>query len=325
MTITLSPSPPQNAWTRDLPWIDREDADVEGYVARLSRRPNYDLAEKLSTWRERGVVIFENVVAKSQIDKLLEDIAHFRARFGDYEIPIEIRGRQLQSTEAESFPLDETGVKINHLHCFSRAAARLSLTREVVDFLGHIFGGPAAVTQSLTFWRGSEQPIHIDYPYVRQQKRLAYVAASWIPLEDIHPDAGPLAYYSGGHRPEMSGFFDWGGGEIIYDPEKATRTPSDFAQYLAARMTEMKVEPTVFCPKKGDVLLWHGNLPHEGTKVRNRELTRKSYVTHYTSLRDLPGWMRVPAAQLLGAGVFENGGYAFEFPWVMRKPKLPSW
>jgi ectoine hydroxylase-related dioxygenase (phytanoyl-CoA dioxygenase family) len=199
------------------------------------------------------------------------------------------------------------------------------LTAEVVDFLSHIFGGPAAVSQSLTFWRGSEQPIHIDYPYVRQQKRLAYVAASWTPLEDIHADAGPLRYYPGGHKPERSGFYDWGDGAIVYDAEVASRTPMDFAHYLWDRMRETSVEPVEFCPKRGDVLLWHGNLPHEGSKVKDPTLTRKSLVTHYTAHDDLPDWMRVPGAKALNRGVFANGACAYEYPWLVGRKKLPSW
>lgn len=316
---------PLNSWTEELPWIDRDDADIDRYVAALKIRPRYDLAAQLRDWRDKGVVIFEGVVSQIEIDRALADIEHFRRHYSEYRIPIEIRGRQLESDEMQTCPLDETGVKINQLHCFSRAAARLSLTCEVTDFLGHVFAAPAAAVQTLTFWRGSEQPIHIDYPYVRQQKRLSFLAASWIPLEDVHPDAGPLAYYPGGHKLAHSGFFDWGDGEIVYDPARASRTPMDFAHYLQARMRAQGLKKVAFCPKRGDVLIWHGNLPHEGAKVSDPTLTRKSLVTHYSSHEDLPQWMYAPHAHRKGLGVFENGAYAYEFPWLIGRRKLPSW
>jgi ectoine hydroxylase-related dioxygenase (phytanoyl-CoA dioxygenase family) len=60
--------------------------------------------------------------------------------------------------------------------------------------------------QSLTFYKGSQQSIHVDYPYVRCQTQLAKLAASWIPLEDIHPESGPLVYYPGSHKTEISDF-----------------------------------------------------------------------------------------------------------------------
>lgn len=311
----------ENPWLREIPWIDRDDADIDAYVATLSTRPDYDLAGQLRNWRDRGLVTFENVVPQADIDATLEDIAHLRANFSEFDLPIEIRGKQMQSKDAGYFPIDEPGVKINHLHCFSRAAARLSLNRTVVDFLTHVFQGPPATLQSLTFWRGSQQPVHIDYPYVRQQQRLAFMTASWIPLEDVTPDSGPLAYYPGGHKIDKSGFFDWGDGSILHD-EKSTRSPMEFAHYLYARMKEKNIEQVVYCPKKGDALIWHGNLPHEGTKVTNPEATRKSFVTHYSTLQDLPQWMHTADGP---RGVFQNGGHALEWPWVVENKKLPSW
>ena len=318
------PQPTTNEWIRTRPWIDRDDADIGAYVSALATRPAYDLGEKLRAWRDKGVVVFEGVVAHDLIDRLLSDIDHFQKNFAKYNIPIEVRGRQIESADIDAFPIGDSGVKINHLHCFSKAAARLSLTAELVDFLGHIFSGPAATTQSLTFWRGSEQPAHIDYPYVRQQKKLAHVAASWIPLEDIHPNAGPLAYYPGGHKIDASGFFDWGAGSIVFD-ERSTKTPMEFAHYLWDRMKKAGIGPVEFHPKKGDALIWHGNLPHEGSKVKDPALTRKSYVTHYTSVDALPDWMRAPQAQARGLGVFDNGAYCHRFPWYLDRATLPSW
>ena len=314
----------KEAWTRDVPWIDKDDCDIDAYVGSLSERPAFDLAEKLRRWRDDGVIVFEQAVDGNLIDRYLEDIDTLVRDYDAYEVPIEIRGQQMSSRDIDGFPANLTRVKLNQMHCFSLAAARLSLTSVVTEFLGHVFDLAPSVCQSLTFWRGSEQPIHIDYPYVRQQTKLSFLAASWVPLEDIHPDAGPLAYYPGGHKLDRSGFFDWGEGSIIYD-EHSSRTPGDFAQYLQARMTEQEIAPRQFCPKRGDVLLWHGNLPHEGTAVQNAELTRKSYVTHYTAEPVLPDWMRNHDQQGNPIGVFENGGYSYRYRWFDGQPTLPSW
>lgn len=311
-------------WMHDRPWVDLPGADVDAYVRSLKRHPPYDLAAKLKSWQANGYVIFEKAVSDAAIEGYLADIATLMQDFDRYRIGIEVRGKQLVSSDLERFPDDLTGVKLNHMHCFSKHAALLSLTPQVTDFLGHVFGNPASVCQSLTFWRGSEQPIHIDYPYVRQQSPLSYLAASWIPLEDVHPDSGPLGYYPGAHNVEKSGFFDWGDGEII-QLEHAKHSPSEFSKYLGDRMTRLGIERQVFCPKRGDVLLWHGNLPHEGTAVKNSALTRKSYVTHYTAERALPGWMRNHDEFGKPIGVFENGAYCYRSPWYDADPVLPSW
>ena len=67
--------------------------------------------------------------------------------------------------------LDLDGFKFNQLHLVSFAAVEMSLTRQVVEFLAAIFQAPPVLMQSLTFFKGSQQPIHLDYPYVRVQTK----------------------------------------------------------------------------------------------------------------------------------------------------------
>ena len=326
LTTNESHVPPAqlgDLWMRERPWLDLDDADVRAYVARLKQKPPYDLEAKLDQWRNLGFVVFPGAASRRLIDTTLEDIEEFKRRYGDYRIPIEVKGQQIESTELGSFPDERTGIKINHLHCYSRAAALLSLTFEVCDFLHHVFQAPPAALQSLTFWRGSEQRTHVDYPYVNAQRRLPFLAAAWIALEDVNPDAGPLGYYPGGHRVSATGFFDWGSDSIIHS-EKSTRTPMEFADYLGRAMAKSGIARQEFCPKRGDVFIWHGNLPHEGTPVRDQSLTRKSYVTHYTALPDFPSWLRMVDGGD-GNEVIANGGYCFVGPTHAQRRRLPSW
>jgi phytanoyl-CoA hydroxylase len=310
-------------WFRERPWIDADDADVDRYVQGLEEDPGFDLATVLRSWKTNGYVIFEGVVDKQLIDALDEDIVYLKRHFRDFELFAELRGEQKALQDFREDELDLDGVKFISIQTISRAAALLSMTREVAVFLRHVFRSPAVVMQSLTFWKGSQQPIHIDYPYVRCQNILAHLAASWIPLEDIHPDSGPLAYYPGSHRIDVSGFFDWGGGSILYEPD-SVRTPVQFAAFLAEQMRRSSVEPKVFCPKKGDVLIWHANLAHEGTPIRDPSRTRKSYVTHYTSLAAYPTEHMKPDALERGAYQSAHGAFCFDFPWLKQANKLPS-
>lgn len=307
-----------------MPWIDRPSADIDGYVDALPKRPNYDLRQKLHDWRSRGVVIFEREVSHRLIDDMLSDINYLQAHFKDYDIGVEIKGKQMTANALDEFPESMTRVKLNHLHCYSRAAAEISLSHNVQDFLSHIFQSPAAVLQSLTFWRGSEQPTHIDYPYVNQQKKLPYMAASWTALESIKRGSGPLLYFPGGHKVETSGFYDWGDGAITMG-EASTGTPLQFADYLDKKMAEKGIEPEVFYPKKGDVLIWHANLPHQGTAVKKHKLTRKSYVTHFTSTEHVPDWLKNESYADGPVGTFLNGAAAYVEPSMYNSKKLPSW
>lgn len=307
-------------WMSTRTWIDLDDADVRSYLAKVSDRVAYDLEQKLRDWQTRGVVIFEGLIDHKLIDALLNDVEYLRRHHRDFELSAEIKGVQKDIASFTDEELDSDGVKFNSIHSISRAAGELSLSAPVTEFLEHVFGSPACALQSLTFYRGSQQPAHVDYPYVRCQTKLGHLAASWIPLEDIHPDAGPLAYYPGSHHPDVSGFFDWGQGSIVLEPD-STQQPIELSRFLEEQIRQAAISPEIFLPKKGDVLIWHGNLIHEGTAINNPALTRKSYVTHYTSLEAYPKEHRRPG----GEGLALNGGYAYDYPWLSQnRGQLPS-
>lgn len=307
-------------WIESQPWIDLGSADVREYVSKASGAPSYDLESKLLEWKERGVVIFENVVDVDHIEDLKRDVDYLREHHQNYELSAEIRGIQKAIAEFTREDLNSDGFKFNSIHSISNAAAHLSLSRVVTDFLRHVFVSPAVALQSLTFYKGSQQPAHVDYPYVRCQSKLAHLAASWIPLEDIHADSGPLIYYPGSHKLSVSGFFDWGKGSIVYEPD-STRNPAEFSSYLEERIQESGINPEIFLPKRGDVLIWHGNLIHKGSEIRDHALTRKSYVTHYTSYESYP----IAHRRADSKGLAEHGGYAYDYPWLNEnRSMLPS-
>lgn len=310
-------------WLDGRPWIDLPDADIDAYVDRLSEGAGFDLRHALHLWRRDGVVLFENVVDRRLIDALIGDIDYLREHYRDFDLLVETAGIQKHILDLTAEELNSPGLKFNSIHTISRAAARLSLTREVSVFLSHVFRDSPCAMQSLTFYKGSQQPIHVDYPYVRCQSQVAQLAASWIPLEDIHPDAGPLAYYPSSHHSEISGFFDWGDGSVLLEPD-SSRTPMELSDYLAERMLAAGIPQRVYCPRKGDVLVWHGNLSHEGTAIRDAALTRKSYVTHYTSLGAYPKAHLKPEAPEGGWIAREHGGHVFEYSWLTDQNQLPS-
>jgi phytanoyl-CoA hydroxylase len=176
----------------------------------------------------------------------------------------------------------------------------------------------------LFFIRGSQQPIHLDYPYVRVQEHIANLAASWVALEDVHENSGPLAYYCGSHSPERLPFFDWGTGSILYD-EGAPRDPQDFSNYLYREVARLGISPKTFLPKKGDVLVWHSYLAHEGTLIKDPGKTRKSLVTHYTCKSSYPRLHKYDRADEDGRLYSENGGIYYYPPWTEKWAMLPSW
>ena len=311
-------------WHRKKPWIDDPNSDVSNYVKHVAHPEDYDLEAKLEYFKEHGVVIFEGAIGSRLIDLLQEDVKQLIEHSSEHDLLVDHGGIQRPIRELDpSYLANVEYLKFCNIQTISRAAAHLSLNRCTSSFLSHVFKDSPCLLQSLLFNKGSQQPLHLDYPYVRTHKHIACMAASWVPLEDIHADSGPLAYYCGSHRPENMPFFDWGDGNIVMEKD-AKKTPEDFSNHLNNEMYRLNIKPKVFLPKRGDVLIWHAYLAHEGTPIRNRQLTRKSYVSHYCSLESYPALHMKPNAITGGHCLHENGGYVFDFPWVTSPNQLPS-
>ncbi|MGB0907499.1 MAG: phytanoyl-CoA dioxygenase family protein [Maricaulaceae bacterium] len=324
---TSKPSP-RNIITaqhlRETPlFTDTPDFDVDSYVNGLDVKPDYDLAQKLRDWRKDGIVLFEDAVPHNHIDLFLNDLENITATSG-YDVEIEIRGKRVNLRDTPIDPLSDIGVKFNCLENISFAARQLSLNAFISDFLFHVFQSSPTTLQSLTFWRGSNQPTHVDYPYVCTQTKLGQLAASWIPLEDVHADSGPLAYYPGSHKLDVIPPYDWGHGSMILE-EDSKKTPGDIVTYLQKHIKRKKLERRIYTPKKGDLLIWHGLLAHEGSKTVDPTRTRKSYVTHYTGLNTYPPDHMFKDAYNKSKFTTLNNGYVFDKPWTHDVRRLPSW
>jgi phytanoyl-CoA hydroxylase len=311
-------------WNSNMLPTDRAGFDVDAYLSLAPRIEDYNLRQKLEEWCDTGIVIFEQCVSNGLINLFLNDIEYLNEHRSEFSVEVEHRGARYPIKNCPVSPLSDTGIKFNCLENISLAARHLSLTRIVCSFLMHVFQDSPAVLQSLTFWRGSEQAAHLDYPWVREQTKLPHLAATWIPLEDIHEDSGPLAYYPGSHKCGVIDPFDWGGGSLVQEPD-SERNPGDFVDYLAQRIQKLRLTKQVFLPKRGDALIWHGSVLHEGTAVRDRSRTRRSYVTHYTSLGAYPELHLFPKAFETKRFTALHGGYVFDHPWVTDERQLPSW
>ncbi len=314
----------ESEWMNLAPWVDRPDIDLDSFANELGI--SAEIISLLQSWRRDGFVIIEKGVDESDIDKFSSELDQFFLNFSDYLISMEVRGRQTWSHAEHSSIVSEVGVKFNNLHVASGFAGSLCLSPKIIRFLSSIFLCPPVPMQSLTFIKGSQQRTHIDFPYVNRQRRLPQMVAAWIALEDVHEESGPLAYFKGGHLPTLTGFFDWGNGNLTSVAGSNKRNSNDFADYLESKMKEAKLAPVMFLPKKGDVLIWHANLPHLGLPIRNVDLTRRSFVTHYTGLFDYPErW--VSASDCDSAGYSKNGGLIFEYPYDQGKKnnKFDSW
>jgi ectoine hydroxylase-related dioxygenase (phytanoyl-CoA dioxygenase family) len=210
------------------------------------------------------------------------------------------------------------GLKLNDLHRYFEAARALAFADPIIHFLDELFGSAPGLIQSLTFWKSSEQSLHQDFSYVHHHSRLGHLAAAWIPLEDISDRAGPLVYYKGSHRLEPDQFYDWDGGGILAPRNGDPARAAGYGPYLEALIETQGWTPSIYLPRRGDVLIWHGALIHGGTPMRDPALTRRSYVCHYTAAANHKAMARHRVGD----------GYDFSepprLPETMRPRSLPA-
>jgi ectoine hydroxylase-related dioxygenase (phytanoyl-CoA dioxygenase family) len=57
-------------------------------------------------------------------------------------------------------------------------------------------------------------------------------------------------------------------------------------KYIHQKIDEYGLKEETFLPKKGDVFIWHAQLLHGGSPIKNPQITRKSLVSHYFTKSD---------------------------------------
>lgn len=291
-----------------LPWLDRCYAEIDAYVASLGdAAPDYDLRAKLIDWMRNGYVVFEGAIDEPLIDAYVADIDAVMTEPSEFGVRLNVEGfGTAAARDLPSEAFEHHHLRVMDLHNLSDAGKNIMLHPTITEFLGHVFRDVVVAMQSLTFIHGTEQHAHQDYPYV-VSGITSHLAATWVALEDVHADAGPLYYWEGSHT--VAGF-DWGDGPLL--TAESTRDELDFAAFLVEQCETGGARRVAFRPRKGDVLFWHAGLVHGGSAVIDESLTRRSFVTHYSTATAYPRDRRDPSADPV---VIElNGGRVYADP-----------
>lgn len=278
-TRTLVPVP-------DL-WIDAEDA--EDRLGSMTLEPS--VRRDVETFIRNGYVIIPGAIPADEIDRIVEDTIAVYANPRRYVL--KYQGAYVDPVGLEALG---RGHRIVDMYAVSPAARRAVFAPPVSRMLQAIFGEPAIAMQSISFEFGSQQAIHQDTAYVIAQKPLA-LAAIWIALEDIAFGTGELIYYPGGHRfPPWQFGKDrrhWIAGQDGQEAHKAfLASLNDHAKARGIKMER-------FLARKGDVLVWHADLPHGGSKIQ-KDHTRRSLVFHF-----VPESVKATYMKVIGADYFE--------------------
>lgn len=246
-------------------WLDQADA-----VAQLQGRAAGDVQLEAigSRMIKDGFVVLPSAIAGTECDTVVSDYQRFIDDLG---------------TEVEQHK-DAGGrlLRVVNFHLSSGAAANIGCNPRLMAILDFLLGDEASVYSSLYFEHGSQQPIHRDSPFFETFPRNLFFGV-WVALEDISIDAGPLMYVPGGHRFECDP-------HRIYDAVAARMPAAQRSALINEALEQYYGEviraasgvgaPVVVALKKGDVAIWHPQLPHGGSPAMDPGLTRRSMVFH---------------------------------------------
>jgi phytanoyl-CoA hydroxylase len=169
-------------------------------------------------------------------------------------------------------------MKVNDLYLTMPDVRDLALDPQLGQILNDCMTMPVALCNSLYLEKGSAQDPHVDAIYMTP-KTPGHLLASWVALEDVHEDAGPLEYFPGSHLIPQWKFSDGSYHSV----------PSEMDQweaYMDSQVSERGLRKESFFAKKGDVFIWHAHLLHGGGPINDPRRTRRSTVFHYFTAAD---------------------------------------
>jgi hypothetical protein len=255
--------------------------------------------DQITFWEENGFLVLPLFFSSTEIDNLEKGVQQVWK-----ECPSNVLVDDLVASRrcfmSDLSEQDKTHhFKVMDLFLNYTEIRNFPLNNKLTPALEPLIDGPPVLIATLNFEKGSQQPIHADSIYLTPETE-GHLIATWIAMEDVHPDAGGLVYIPGSHKIKPYVFSDGGHRSIESEME-------DWMKFKMGEVERRGLKPQTFPAKKGDVFIWHAELLHGGSEINDYKKTRKSMVSHYASLRD----SKILHRKLIQ----ENGGY-----WHHRAP-----
>ncbi len=211
----------------------------------------------LMDWSENGYAVLEGFFDDATVDQINQTI------------------EQLKDNPKTNW---QNGTRIMFAIHQSDFLFNVGADPKLMKILALLMGKSVGLFQSINFFNGSQQRAHSDtihmstFPY-------GNLIATWVALEDLTEDCGPLFYYPGSHKLPyvMNGDFDNVGTKF----KLGNKTYGDYEDKIESLIQENNLQKKHFIAKKGDLLIWHANLLHGGEAIERDGSTRNSMVFHY--------------------------------------------
>jgi phytanoyl-CoA hydroxylase len=175
--------------------------------------------------------------------------------------------------------------RIVNLHnAFPDLARLFSGNHALLGTLDALFGAPASLYTSLFYEVGSQQSLHRDTPVFATRPEYLYFGVT-VYLEPTDDDNGCLEVLEGGHKMaeldrEAMAVRRYGSLDAI--PNLDNDIWVEYQNQIVADAVACGLERKRLHVNAGDTLIWHPQLPHGGTPIKDHTRTRFSFVMHVT-------------------------------------------
>jgi phytanoyl-CoA hydroxylase len=203
-------------------------------------------------------------------------------------------------TEAER----RQSFKVNDLYLRNAGLRDVVMSTRLGAILHELLDEEPVVINTLSCEYGTQQADHLDTLFMTPLSP-GRLVASWMALEDVTSDSGPLRYYPESNHIEPYRFED--GGYHVRPAEM-----EQWSDYMAGEVDRHGLAETRYLARRGDLFIWDAWLLHGGSEIASAGVTRRSLITHYftrsdcetlrSDLRPAPGgaWMLRPPQTVPG-------------------------
>ena len=244
--------------------------------------------DQRASWDEKGYLVLRQFFGRETIDAVNAEVTGLlenRDRYPDVSVDIFSGSQAGKRVKIPDVPDDAFSgpVKINDLFLNSPVVRSCNLDERLVDILGELLDGDPMVCNSLNFLYGSTQSAHYDSWFMAPSVKDKMLASS-VCLDENADDNGPVFLYPGSHKIPP----------YVFPHGKINKLDADLGPALRyIEETTGHIEPEVFHGQPGDVLIWHGQVLHGGSPIKNYGRTRRSLVTHYWRAKDYRSDLRI--------------------------------
>ena len=233
----------------------------------------------LAQWQSDGYIILRNHFTRTQCEALNEFTAtlwqerHSSPSKATIDIFLDRpENKRVLLSQAPDEAFDYS-FKINDLYLDEPLIRDYALDPGLCQTLNLLLDGKALAFNTLLFRWGSQQQEHTDTLYMPPRKTDKLVV-SWIALDEANADNGAVTLYPGSHLIPPHRFSD--GRLNAIGTEMGA-----YYDHMAQELKSRGIEPLHFNAEPGDVLIWHAQLLHGGSPIKDWQKTRRSLVTHY--------------------------------------------